>query len=371
MKANVLQEDFYTTLTTVSRFVANKATLPILSNILLKTDKTKLRICATNLEMSIMVSIGAKIEEEGEIAIPARTLVDVVANLKGGPLSLESSKEQLVLSSSSAESVLTGINTADFPAIPNEIPADAIKLPLKEAIAAISSVLFSVSTEEVRPVLTGVLFMSNAAGVRIVSSDGFRLSIKDTSLRGVSFEKNIIVPKSVLAEIARLGKDETSVLELSLNGPSNQIVFGLSGAVISSRIIDGTFPDFNKIMPTSTNLKVAVDKLELMRCVRLASVFARDVSNVVSFHFDNASIVVSSQSGKSGTQKAVVDAKVDGDVQSVNEISYNFRFLEDFLGAIKGDEVAMEFVDKEKPGLFKDTSDPSFVHIIMPVRVQN
>ncbi|MFV1917093.1 MAG: DNA polymerase III subunit beta [Patescibacteria group bacterium] len=372
MKLQVLQNNFSEALNISSRIASNRAQLPVLANVLLTAKKNKLQVAATNLEISVSISLGAKIEKQGELTVPARVITDLVSNLSDGPLHLSSEKEQLEISAQNFSSKISGMNASDFPAVPHEVGKGVMKLPAKEFIEALSQVLFAASIDETRPVLTGVLFIFSGSKLSLIATDGFRLSEKTISTAASKRLKGskIILPKSALSEMSRLiNKDDN--IGFSYKSSDNQAAFGIDSTVLASRIIEGEFPDFEKIIPKESKLNVKVDKEEFLRAVKLASVFARDAANVVKLEIGRDSIGVEAESSQSGSQKAKVDAKVEGSSGKELKIAFNFRFLEDFLNIAKGEDIQIELSSSNSPGVFTDPKDPDFLHLIMPVRTQD
>lgn len=368
MNIQVLQENFSKALITASRFTSSRAQLPVLGNILLKASRNRLSVSSTNLETSIALSIGAKVEKEGEITIPSRVITDLVSNLRPGTISLSTEKEQLTIEAEKFHSVISGMNPSDFPEIPQSLGNTAFALPKEDFLDALSQVLFAASVDETRPVLTGVLLIFKKGQLVLVSTDGFRLSQKKISLKAGSREGNIILPKNVLMEVLRLSSEGEEVL-FEARTKDGQCVFGIDDTVLSSRLLEGEFPDFERIIPKEASLKISLDKEELFRAVKLSSVFARDSANIVGLKVRKDAIELSAESQLAGSQKAQVEAKVEGNAKDF-EISFNFRFLEELLHSIKGEEVLLEFSTPSAPGVFTDPKDPSFLHLIMPVRLQ-
>ncbi|OGM21713.1 DNA polymerase III subunit beta [Candidatus Woesebacteria bacterium RIFCSPLOWO2_01_FULL_37_19] len=372
MKIEVLQENFSKSLYIASRFTSSKVQLPVLANLLLKAEKNRLLIAATNLETSISLYIGIKVEEEGEITVPARTLNELVSNIRAGQLKIDVEKEKINIKSEGFESSVLGMNSSDFPKIPLVLPEDNFKIQTEFFSQALSQILFAVSQDETRPALTGVLIICSKGKLTLVSTDGFRLSQKIISVPEVKTEFKLILPKNALGELTRLFA-EAEDIGFSFNDKENQVLFGVSNAILASRVIEGDFPDFKRIIPTSSLLNIYLDKDELLRAVKLASVFARDAANVVKFSVLKDSIEVLAESSQSGSQKTKVDAKVE-DVGGVLDkefvIAFNFRFLEDFLNSLNGDDIKIGLTDPNSPVLFLDTSDKEYMHIIMPVRLQ-
>lgn len=373
MKLQVLQENLEKAVGITTRFASTKAQLPILGNILFSTKKSKICISSTNLEISASVQIGAKVDSEGEISIPAKVIADLVANLPKETISLESEKEQLKLSASGFSSTILGMDSTDFPKVPNFLnEKNAIVFSRKELCNSLNKVSFATSTDETRPILTGVLFILSTEGLSLVATDGFRLSKKSISLKEYKAEKkNVVIPKGILGEIGR-GVFESDDISFDLQEGDKQVLFGLGDTILTSRLLEGEYPDFEKIIPKQSNIKITLDKEEFLRAVKLASIFARESANVIKIKALKDSIKVLAESGQAGSQETKVDAKIEAvgsNIESGFEISFNFRYLEDFVHSVSGEEIKMEFIDSTSAGVFRDTSDPNYLHLIMPIKV--
>lgn len=369
MKVQILQENFSKALSIASRFASSKAQLPVLGNIYLAAQKNRLQIISTNLEISVATSIGAQVKTAGEITVPSRVISEIISNLGPGALNIEAEKEQLKISSANFFSSVSGMNASDFPEVPKALGKEALPLPKEEFLKAISQVAFSASVDETRPILTGVLFIFKKGGVVLVSTDGFRLSQKKVGLKGFEKEKKVILPRSVLNEVVRLAEDGD--ISFSFENEGNQVIFSLGDTILSSRTLEGEFPDFEKIIPKVSETKVALDKEDLLRSVKLASVFARDSANIVKFSLKKASVVIRAESQLSGSQESEIEAKIEGGASANGfEIAFNYRFLEDFLHASYGDEINIGLSNASAPAVFTDPSDNDFLHLIMPVRIQ-
>jgi DNA polymerase-3 subunit beta len=261
------------------------------------------------------------------------------------------------------------MNPSDFPEVPRSLGKATFVLPKEDFLEALSQVLFATSIDETRPVLTGTLLIFRKDQLVLVATDGFRLSQKKITLKGGIKEGKLILPKNVLMEVLRLSSEGEEIL-FEPRPKDGQCVFALDDTILSSRLLEGEFPDFEKIIPKETNLKIGLDKEELLRAVKLSSVFARDSANIVGIRVLKDAVELSAESQLAGSQKTEVEAKVEGSVKDF-EISFNFRFLEEFLHAVKSEEVQIEFSTSSSPGVFLDPKDPTFLHLIMPVRLQN
>jgi DNA polymerase-3 subunit beta len=372
MKLQVLQENLEKAVSIAARFASTKAQLPILGNILISAKRNKIYISSTNLEISSSMQIGAKVEDEGEISIPAKVIMDIVSNLPKETIMLESEKEQLKISSSSFSSNVLGMESTDFPKIPNSVKdVNAIVFSKKELSDGLSKVSFASSVDETRPILTGVLFILEGVSLSLVATDGFRLSKKTINLKDdKKVTKRVVIPKGVLNEIGRIVFETDEVL-FDLEENEKQVIFGLGDTILTSRLLEGEYPDFEKIIPKSFSTKILVDKEELLRSVKLASIFARESANVIKIKVLKDSIKVSAESGQAGSQETRVDAKVDMEIGESKdfEIAFNYRYVEEFLHSVTGEEVKMEFTGSTTAGVFRDTGDSEYLHLIMPVKI--
>ena len=368
MKLQILQENLEKAVSITSRFASSRAQLPVLGNILISTKKSKIYVSSTNLEISASVQVGAKIEEEGEISVPAKVISELISNLPKEIVDLASEKEQLKVSVSGFSSTVLGMNSSDFPKIPNSIDKEkSVGINQNELTKALGQVLFATSTDETRPILTGVLFLFEKKSISLVATDGFRLSRKILSFKvGKKAGGSIVIPKGVLGEISRMPSEEAEIY-FGVQEKEKQVIFGIGDIVLTSRLLEGEYPDFEKIIPKSSSIKVLLDKEEFMRAVKLASIFARESANIVKIKVLKDSINVSAESSAAGSQETKVDARVESTEKSF-EIAFNYRFVEEFLHSAIGEEVRIEFNSVSAPGVFTDTSDQSYLHLIMPVK---
>lgn len=370
MQVQVLRENLSKAVSFASRFSSIKAQLPVLANILLSVKGSKLSISATNLEISFATSIGAKTEKEGEITIPARVITELISNLKTETVEIISENERVTIKSHGFDSSISGMNSSDFPLLPKKAGnKNKIQIGKEEFLAALPQVSFATSMDETRPQLSGVLFLFQKEEIVLVATDGFRLSQKRIpfeSKEEVKIQK-VILPKTALIELPRLSQDAESVV-FSFNDEENQVVFELGETVLSTRTIEGDYPDFERIIPKSSEVKIRLDKEEFLRAVKLSGIFARDSANITKINVRKNSIDVFAESQVFGNQKTTLDAFVEG--QEGLEVAFNYRFLEEFLNAVNGEEVMIELSNPSSPGVFTDPKDETLLHLIMPVRIQ-
>ncbi|HLD92559.1 MAG TPA: DNA polymerase III subunit beta [Patescibacteria group bacterium] len=369
MKLSILQENLKNAVNLTSHFISSKAQLPILANILIKADKTKLTFSATNLENSITTSIAAKIEKEGEITVNGKILNDIVSNLSSGTIEIEMVKEQIKLSSLKFKSNILGSNTSDFPKLPKDIGKKPIILNKEEFIKSLSKILFSVSLDETRPILTGVLFLFKNKSLSLVATDGFRLSEINLKTQVEVGDFSLIIPRSILNEIIRIeGEDE---IMMSYDKDSNQVIFKLGDTLLSSRVIEGEFPDYKKIIPKSSEAILNVDKYELEKAIKLSSVFARDSGNIIKIKIEDSIMVISAESSSSGSQETELETRNEETSKNKIEIMFNFRFIEEAIKSIEDDEVQIKITGPNTAAIFLDPKSSNFLHLIMPIKSQS
>jgi DNA polymerase III subunit beta len=374
MKISLLQENLNPALAMVSRFVATRAQLPILSHILFSTDSGRLKLSATNLEMGINYWIGGKISTEGSFAVPAKEITEFVSYLPSGKLDLSLNPQSLLeISSPKTSSTFATSPTSDYPAIAIINPKTAIDISLKAFSSAISEVAFAASTDDSRPVLTAVLCTFTTTSLKLVATDGFRLSIKEILLSDpITLPDDVdnltfLIPSKSLFEVAKITKTNDK-LKFGLSTDSNQLVFVVPDIELTSRLIEGDFPDYQRIVPSAFSTTINLSKDEFAQSIKIASVFARESANVVKISIKNNQIEVSANAVQVGQNKVTVDAKIAGEPL---EVAFNYKFITDFIGICQGENLTISLNEPLTPGLFQDSTNPTLTHIIMPVRIQD
>lgn len=374
MKLSLLQENFNFALGNVSRFVASKSQLPILGNILLSTDQGRLKLSASNLEIGINQWIGSKIEKEGSITVPAKEVTEFVSYLPAGKLDIGLNDQSLFfIDSPKASSTFAPIPAADFPQVPSINPASSVNFDLTLLAKSIAQVAFAAATDDTRPVLTAIYWLFTGTEFTMAATDGFRLSLKtgqfDTPIALPEGQENqkFLIPARSFIEIAKLSKGQ-SAIQIGLTADQHQLVFALPDLELVSRLLEGDFPDYQRIIPSTSTTTVTLDREEFAQSIKIASIFARESANVVRFKVTKNNLELTANAPQIGSNKTTVEAKVEGDSL---EIAFNYKFVTDFLSAISGNQVIIKLNQSLTPGQFCDPSDPSFTHIIMPVRLQD
>jgi DNA polymerase-3 subunit beta len=381
MKVSVLQENLAKGLSIVGRAVATKSTLPVLGNILLSTDKSRLKLSATNLEIGINCWVGAKIEDQGAITVPARLLSEYVSNLPNDRIDMELTlrTHTLNLACARVKTNIKGIDAEEFPLIPvvTDTPTLVISPDLlKEMIAQVA---FAAATEESRPVLAGVLAsFDGPGGPFALAADGFRLSVRAVALpNNASAKLDVIIPARTLLEVARiLSSIDTAndgQVEVTVTPNKSQVLFHMNDVDVVSRLIEGQFPNYQQIVPKSTKTKTLLNTADFLRGTRRASIFARDSANVIRLAIlpgDEAApghLTISATAAEIGDNEEEVDAIVEG--EAVN-VAFNARYLADVLGVLSTTQVTLETSSPDSPGIIKPAGpDIQFTHVIMPMHV--
>lgn len=375
MKVSCLQENLSKGLSIVSRAVAARSTLPVLGNILLATDQGRLKLAATNLELAVTNWIGAKVEEDGAITVPARVLIDFVNSLPPERIDMELNVRTQTLHVKCAryDANVKGIDATEFPIIPTISENRKLSLEPDTLREMIEQVTISAATDESRPVLTGVIAKFDKDRVTFAAADGFRLSVRHATLPApVEQAFNVIIPAKALQEVGRVSADQEDAIEMAVTENRTQVLFRLTNIEIVSQLIDGAFPDFTRIIPDSRNTRTVVNTAELQSAVRASEVFAREAMNTVRIQIAPAGetgagkMTLTANSAESGDNVGEIDATVDG--QAV-EIAFNARYLKDVLNVLHSPQVALETSSAASPGVIKPVGRDDFTHVIMPMHI--
>ncbi|TME89207.1 MAG: DNA polymerase III subunit beta [Chloroflexi bacterium] len=353
MKLECLQENLAEGLSVVGRVVPNKSTLPVLSNVLLSTRDGELQLTANNLELSVAHRVPAAIGREGEITLPARLVADYVALLDHGQkveLELNPKTHKVHLACGRFEANIAGIAAEDFPPIPAVSGGPSFSIPAGLLKEAIDEVVFAAAPDDTRPVLAGALLKMGGTSLTLAAADGFRLAVRTVELPDGGPELQMIVPAKTLNEVGRLLGDASDDDQVAINTTpnGNQVYFAFGKTEITSRLIEGQFPDYQRIIPADSKTRVKVSTTDFLRATRAAQVFARDNSHIVRLECSPAkenadlalgSVLVKSTSAEMGDNEGNLDAVVDGDD---TQIAFNGRYLRDALEAIETPEVLLQ-----------------------------
>jgi DNA polymerase III subunit beta len=381
MKVSCLQENLHKGLQTVGKAVANKTTLPVLNNILLSTDGGRLKLTATNLEVGITNWIGCQVEEEGAITVPAKLLIDFVSSLPNDTIkmTLDEKTRTLHLKCARFEANIKGISAEEFPIIPEVTERPAARIPAPLLKEMIGQVAFAASADESRPQLAGVYVHIEGRDVTMAAADGFRLSRRVTHLDTPA--ENIIkliIPARSMAELARVlpdsdGEDGEPV-SIVLTQGRNQVLFRHENLEVTSRLVEGNYVDINRVIPADWGSRTVIATADLLKAVRMASIFAKDSANIVRVQIEAGAdlapgvITVSANAAEVGDNVSQLDCIVDGEN---GQVALNGKFLIEVLGVIKTAQVAIETKTYQSPAVLKPVGEDEFLHVIMPMYLPN
>jgi DNA polymerase-3 subunit beta len=373
MRAVCNTDTFSKKLALVSRGVSARTTIQLLGGILLEASGELVRLSATDMEISVQTSSPAEVEEEGRVIIPARIFNDIVRSLPGGRFSLEhdGTAGTVRLVAGENEYRIRAYAADDFPQLPGFEAESAFKMSGELLVETVEKVARSYSRDETRPVLTGILISFEDSRVRMVTTDSYRLSIKETELATTAFEgsREAIIPARAMQEVSRIftGSEGEEEIEVSLS--ENQALFRVGDVLFGTRLIDGNFPEYKRLLPTSFEREISVSREDLISTLRRVNLFAqRQTPPVpVSLSFSEGSVEVIVRNGEIGEAHERLEATSEDEFL----ISFNPGYLLDGVSAIDTEKVVFKFNEPLKPGLIvpgTNGDEPDFLYLIMPMR---
>lgn len=369
MKVSIFQENFSDALSKVGRAVATRSTLPITGNVLIKAKGSEVKLSATNLEIAISTWVEARVDEDGEITVPAKLLSDFINSLPEDILELETQPEKnsLRIRCGRFDARISGQPAEDFPPIP-EVP-EGIRTKVDPEILrkGIRQVVFSAATEESRPVLTGIHSEFEGRELTLAAADGFRLAVKKLPLLDEVPDKlGVIIPAKSYGELQRLLADEDEPVDIVINPERNQVLFKMKGSEMVSQLIQGTFPNYSQLIPKSYVTRAVVDVSDFMMATKSASIFVRDGGGIIRLIITEGKMSVIGRAEEVGDNVCEIDAAVEGEDA---KIAFNSKYLTDVLNVIEGEKVAIEITNPSSPGVFKPEGDKDYVYVVMPMFV--
>lgn len=367
MKFNCSSETFSKALTDVGRALSSRASLPVLSHVLLDTAKAKLTLSATNLEISIRTSLPVTVEEEGQACLPGRLLADLVGSLPEGSVEISEKANVVSLKIGKTSAKINGLPPSEFPKI-NLTGRKLLELPAKDFVHDLAMVAFAAASDESRPILTGILMTASETDLALVGVDGFRLSERKVKVASAEAFKQVL-PAKPLMEISRLLGGEPTV-EVLLSEEENQMVFKSANFEIGSRLLEGSFPDYQKIILQEFRTKVEIEVEELRQALKVVSVFARDGGSVVKALVspEKASLTLSAVAAEIGENESTIDVSGQGEEA---EVAFNARYLAEALASFETEKLELRLGGALAPGVFLPLGQAGYLHLIMPIRIQN
>jgi DNA polymerase-3 subunit beta len=377
MKVSSLQENLARGLATVGRAVPVRSTLPQASHVLLETDAGRLKLVATDLTIAVTCWIGATVEEEGAITVPARLLTDFVASLPNEKIDLGVSgrAKQLHLKCARNEATIAGMDAADFPPVPSV--AEGLTLSLAPGILrrAITQVQFAAATDDTRPVLTGIHTLAEGNVLTLAAADGFRLAVHHLPLdQDVAEKVEVIIPARALREIERLLGEDDEPIEMAINAARSQVLFRLKTVEVVATLIQGTFPNYSQLIPQSYASRAEIDMKQFLQETRIAAIFARDGAGIVRLQMEPGEgekavgkLTISARAEEIGDHRGDMDVMLEGEA---SKIAFNSRYLQDVLSVLESQQVVLETTNPSSPGVIRPLGDERYVHVVMPMFVQ-
>jgi len=362
MKLQVTQDNLNRALNAVARVANTRGTLPILANVLIKTSNNRLSISATNLDIAITHYIGAKVTEEGSITVPARLMQDFVSSLPEGVIELDLQETKLHVSTQQYKSVVNGIVADDFPVMPAISSGNTWKTAGSAFKKALQQVVFAASSDETRPVLTGVLLQTKTGKLYMAATDSYRLAEKQ--LGANKNDIHLLIPASAMQDLLRvLGDGEE---EVQITHDEQQVLFQVGDVELVTRLVDGKYPDYKKLIPEKFETKATLKRTDLVNVTKVSSLFARESAGSVTIELNEESkqLSIRSVASQLGENTATAEAKITG----TGSITLNSRYLLDALNALSSDEVVFGFNGKLEPTLLSDPAGDDYKHIIMPLK---
>ncbi|OGJ43041.1 DNA polymerase III subunit beta [Candidatus Peregrinibacteria bacterium RIFCSPLOWO2_02_FULL_48_14] len=368
MKLICKQIDLALALNLANRAVSPNNTLPVLNNILLKAEGKKVFLSATNLEIAISSSFEADIENEGSLTIPAKIFTSYVSLLEDKEVELTvTNGNTLIIKSPGSETRMKGISSEEFPSAPKIEKGDSFKFPVKPVLEALEQVVFAASTNTSRPVLTGIFWKVVGRVVKLAATDSYRLGEKQFELsKDLGMDTSFIVPSKTAQELQKIlenSKDE----ELEVRVGKGQIQFKVDGAELVSRLIEGNFPDYDKILPKETKTTAVLSTEEFLLGLKKVSVIVRENSNNVKVRIEKGKLLIFSdetQVGQGATEIVVENVKGEA-----LETALNVQYLLDVLSHLKDTRVNFSLNDGLSPVMVTPAKTSGYIHIIMPLKV--
>jgi DNA polymerase-3 subunit beta len=375
MKVSCLQENLARGLSLVTRAVQPRSTLPVLANVLVATDSGRLRLSATNLELGITCWIGAKIEEEGATTVPARTFADLIGALANDrvDMTLTVRTQTLNVRCGASNNDIKCIDAQEFPPMPpSDLEGDLI-LSVGDVREMINQVVFAAATDDARPVLTGVLLEVNSGEMTMAAADGFRLSVRYSHLpTPAPGPMRAIIPARALAELARALADGEESVSLTFPPNRGQVIFRSKNVEVVSQLIEGSFPDFQGIIPTRHATRSVLATATFLKACKAAEIFAREAAHSARVRItpggelEPGKVEISATAAQTGSNETTVDATIEG---SPMEIAFNVRYLMDVLAVVDTPNVALETSGASAPGVIRPVGREDFLHVIMPMHL--
>ncbi|HVZ12819.1 MAG TPA: DNA polymerase III subunit beta [Patescibacteria group bacterium] len=365
MKAEFLIENLEKYLPLLSKSLPIHSQIPVLSNLLIETTKDGIFVYSTNLEIGIRVKVAGKVEEEGAVTVPGKQFIEAISSFPKDKVKISLKGENLSVSCRDDEITFRTIAKDEFPSIYEDKGEKIYEFGEGEVEQMFSGLLFSAAQDDYRPELSGVLFSQKEEGIDLVTTDGFRLSMKTIRNKKVLQEESVILPARLLSEVSAF---HSGSIFMYMHKKANQVIFESEDITLVGRLIIGQFPNYAKVIPKGGKTTITVDSQELAQKLKVVSIFARDSANIVRLQIDDGKIKMLSKSASVGEGDVIVQVEQEG---PNNEIAFNIKFVQDFLKSVTAKNISMQVSSSVEPALFKVEGMGDYIHVIMPVRIQD
>lgn len=364
MKVICTQENLKAALQTVSRIISSSSTLPVLSNVLLKTENGQLKVSATNLEIGINTFTRCKIELEGEICLHAKTLLEVVNNLPNQNITIIKEESSVLLATENYSTKLKDFPSEEFPVVPQVDTGSVLKLPSASIKSAVDSVIFAASTSETQPEISGLYFKLEPSLLTLTATDRYRLAEKKTP-GSFTAHQPVIIPHRAAQEISRvLALRPESEAEIFMS--ENQAAVRIDDTEIITRLIDGQYPEYSHIIPKEFNTTVSINRADLVNAVKTAGIFSQNTGSIVmEFVSESQELKISAVSHDLGESTVRLPGAVDGESGSV---FLNYRYVLDCLNSMVAEHVNLRIVDDSAPVIIQEADKTEYIYLIMPIK---
>ncbi|MCS7008563.1 MAG: DNA polymerase III subunit beta [Chthoniobacterales bacterium] len=366
MKAQVLQEDFSRGLGVVARVIPNKGQLPAVSCALIELGEGGVEIIGTNLEQTTKVACGGKVLEKGAIAVPARSLVEFLNSGVSGILELETQGAILKLSGEGFSVEFAGIGAAEYPMVARYDGGEALKLDKEMFVDLAQSVAFAAASDEARPILMGIKFEFREGKLLVSATDGFRLSRRVFLAEGAGELGGVVVPARSVIELGKLlAETKKGQFKAQVKKDLNQLLFVMDKFELGTRVLDGSFPDVERVIPKEAQTKILVDRESLLRAIKAIGVFARENNNILKLKTNGEEFLISASGGNLGTGSMRLAAEVSGEEM---EVAFNYRYLMEYLNSVNFEKIEIGLNGVATAGVFKPEGREDYLYLVMPVR---
>ena len=365
MKIVCTQENLKNGLQTAGRIISSSNTLPILNNLLIKTENGSMKIFSTNLEVAVVTQVRCKVEEEGGVTVANKTILELVGNMPNKNITLQNQNSELKIDTDNYHTKIKTLPTEEFPLIPTVDNGESLSIDPQELKTAIEQVVFAASTNQTQPEISGVLFSINENKLKIVATDRYRLAEKTIPLKTpTTTSRDIIIPQKTAHELAKIIGNQNTAVDLVFN--ETQASMNSGDTLIISRLVDGQYPDYRQIIPTNFNTTAITEKQALINALRAAGVFSQSTNSVkLKLSPQTQQLVITTEAAELGDSVVELPAVVEGEE---GEIIFNFRYVLDCLAAMPGEKVIIKTINDSSPVLVVPEKNNDYLYLVMPIK---